>query len=106
MIYIAGPMRGLPHSNYHSFNAAAEKLRAIGHRVQNPAEIGERFGGIDELLSDNALLCACVKEELRILAGCDSIYLLHGWQHSEGARAELRLALEKGLDIFLEPEYP
>ena len=81
MIYIAGPMRGLPHSNYHSFRAAAERLRAVGHKVQNPAEIGE-------------------------LAECDSIYLLHGWQYSEGARAELKLAIEKGLDIFLEPEYP
>ena len=106
MIYIAGPMRGLPHSNYHSFRAAAERLRAVGHKVQNPAEIGERFGSIDELLSNDATLAACMKEELRILAECDSIYLLHGWQYSEGARAELKLAIEKGLDIFLEPDYP
>ena len=106
MIYIAGPMRGLPHSNYHSFNAAAARLRAVGHTVQNPAEIGERFGGIDAILSSQKTLDAVIKEELRILAECDIIYLLDGWQHSEGARAELKLALEKGLDIILEPEYP
>lgn len=106
MIYIAGPMRGLPHYNYHSFNAAAARLRAVGHKVRNPAEIAGDYGTADDLNADAALLARVVKQELRILSECDAIYLLNGWQHSEGARAELRLALDLGLDIFLEPDYP
>ncbi len=106
MIYIAGPMRGLPHSNYHSFRAAAARLRAVGHKVRNPVEIAGDYGTADDLNADAALLARVVKQELRILSECDSIYLLNGWQHSEGARAELRLALDLGLDIFLEPDYP
>lgn len=106
MIYIAGPMRGLPHYNYNSFRAAADRLRACGHKVRNPVEIAADFGTADDINADAALLARVTHEELRILAECDSIYLLHGWQYSEGARAELKLALEKGLDIFLEPEYP
>ena len=37
-IYIAGPMSGLPDLNSPAFNAMAERLRAHGHHVENPAE--------------------------------------------------------------------
>ena len=37
-IYVAGPMTGLPELNYPAFNAAADRLRARGWHVENPAE--------------------------------------------------------------------
>ena len=36
-IYIAGPMTGLPDSNYPAFHAAEARLQALGHEPHNPA---------------------------------------------------------------------
>ena len=38
-IYVAGPMTGHPELNFPAFHAAATELRALGHHVENPAEI-------------------------------------------------------------------
>ena len=37
-IFISGPMSGIDDYNKPAFNAAAEKLRAMGHKCFNPAE--------------------------------------------------------------------
>lgn len=38
VIYLSGPMKGYPESNYPLFRQVAADLRADGHRVYNPAE--------------------------------------------------------------------
>lgn len=38
VIYISGPMTGLPENNYPAFNEAAERLRGLGYKVINPAD--------------------------------------------------------------------
>jgi len=106
MIYIAGPMRGMPESNYPAFRRAAQRLRACGHIVVSPVDIGEGYGGQEKLLNDEDLLKRCMEDELRALAECDTIYLLKGWQYSKGALAELKCAIEHGLSIILEGQYP
>jgi hypothetical protein len=35
-LYIAGPMTGIPDSNYPAFNQAEIELRAAGYDVLNP----------------------------------------------------------------------
>ena len=42
IVYISGPMRGLPEFNYPAFNEAARMWRSRGFTVFNPAE---NFGG-------------------------------------------------------------
>ena len=125
-IYIAGPMRGKPDYNYPAFNEAAEKLRCDGWDVENPADISDRFGPQDEIAKSFLFMDAdptCVPPELSmrdyirqkgrlarklvayelgVVASCDAIYLLKGWENSEGTRAELHTALEHGLQIILE----
>lgn len=41
--------------------------------------------------------------DLEILKRCDAIYMLNNWQRSEGAKGELKLAVELGLEVYYEP---
>jgi len=102
-IYVAGPMTGLPEWNYPAFNAAAAELRAAGHEVVNPAEMGEKYGTPDELAADLYKMAGLVVEELDALAVCDAIYLLSGWQRSRGTRKELKVALDHKFEIIVAP---
>jgi hypothetical protein len=40
-IYLSGPMTGIPENNFPAFHMWAERLRADGYDVVNPAEIQE-----------------------------------------------------------------
>ncbi len=90
-IYIAGPMSGLPEFNYPAFHAMAEKLRAQGHHVENPAENPEPH-------------CRSWLGYMRMavaqLASCDAVYMLPGWSKSKGACIEHQLACGLGLEIL------
>lgn len=103
-VYIAGPMRGYPSCNYPAFRAAAQHLREThpDWAVESPAEIGERFGGQRQLLDNPELLRRVMDFELRVVVNCDAVYLLKGWERSEGARAELMVALDRRKEIMLE----
>lgn len=102
-IYIAGPMSGRDDYNYPAFNRAAERLRAEGWTVENPAEIGARFGTPVEISSLPELLCRVTRLELETVKTCDAIYMLQGWEKSTGARVELAAAISRDLVIILEP---
>lgn len=39
-VYVAGPMTDLTDFNYPAFNAVADRLRALGYEVENPADHG------------------------------------------------------------------
>lgn len=82
-LYIAGPMTGYPDCNYPAFNAAAERLRAAGFEVVNPAEIsaGARAHYVDYL-----------REDLRAMLDCEGVAVLPGWEFSTGARNEVNVA--------------
>lgn len=47
ILYLAGPMRGIPEFNFPAFMSAAADLRAQGHIVFNPAERDNRVHGCD-----------------------------------------------------------
>lgn len=102
-IYIAGPMTGLPNYNFAAFDAAAERLRADGHEVINPAEMSRNaLGGRSEL--EDFELAELMADEIAAITECDAIYLLCGWHKSNGARKELYHAIGNGLHIIAEGE--
>lgn len=93
-IYLAGPMTGLPDFNYPAFNAAAEKLRALGHGVCNPAE-----NPVPPCRSWEGYMRLALAQ----LVTCDCIVLLQGWQASRGAKVESDLALTLRMKVdYLE----
>jgi hypothetical protein len=70
-IYIAGPMTGLPDSNYPAFHRAATAWQNAGWDVDNPAD---HFGG-DQTKSYREY----VGVDVEGLAKCDAIAMLPGW---------------------------
>lgn len=94
-IYVAGPMTGYPELNFPAFHAAAARLRAAGHHVENPAEINA---------DPTAGWLECMRADIARLVTCDAVYLLTGWAKSRGACVEHQLAVGLGLEI-LEADY-
>ena len=102
-VYIAGQIRN--NKNYRArFEAAHEWLEAMGWKVVNPIYLTEIFGTPTEVQSNPRLLRAVMDAELAAIPHLDAIYLLRGWERSEGARAELAVALAHGKQILLEGE--
>lgn len=88
-IYVAGPMTGLPLSNYPAFHAEAARLRSLGYEVENPAD-----GAKQETWNDY------MRQALRMMLTCDAMVLLDGWQDSTGATIEVELAQRVGIQVF------
>lgn len=102
-LYIAGPMRGYPRFNFDRFAASARSLREAGYAVVSPAEMDLEDGDFDpdnpgEITKDRYE--RWMRRDLRALADCDAIFLLPGWQNSEGAKRELAFALAMNLEVI------
>jgi hypothetical protein len=116
-IYLAGPMRGIPHFNHPAFHEAAASLRAQGHFVFSPAEndidkYGHNFstenttGDNDQATKNHgfSLRNALATDTNFICLHADAIAMLPGWETSKGATAEWRLAIALNLNIiYLTP---
>lgn len=87
-IYIAGPMSGLPDFNRPAFHRAAGHIVRRGNVALNPA-----------ILPDGLEQAEYVDICLAMLRCADGVFMLDGWQHSAGAKAEYVLAEKLGLDI-------
>jgi hypothetical protein len=94
MLYISGPMGGLPGFNYPAFNFAAKRLRDLGYNVLNPAE---HFNG-DTGRNRHEYLALDV---IHLIAKCRSIVFLPGWLESDGAKLEAQIALYREYTCYL-----
>jgi glycosyltransferase involved in cell wall biosynthesis len=90
-IYLSGPMTGLPDYNRPAFERVAEELRAQGKSVFNPGDIGPK-----ENIMPRAWY---MRKDLDALMRSDSVYLLPGWETSEGAKLEVAIAKELELPV-------
>ncbi|HEY5987999.1 MAG TPA: DUF4406 domain-containing protein, partial [Streptosporangiaceae bacterium] len=96
LVYISGPMYGLPDLNKPAFDEAERKFQALGYLTFNPASFPP-----DE---EEAVYVARDLNVLRqMIAGVDMIALLPGWSKSRGAQAEERIAYWRGLDAVRMP---
>ena len=105
VLYIAGPMRGIAWFNYPMFDRVAKELREAGNEVISPADEDRQHDGFDPFANpSHANPDACtfpktmdfaktVRRCLDAVLRCDEIVLLPGWENSNGAVAELTLAI-------------
>lgn len=92
--YIAGPMRGYPNMNFDAFHRVARYLREeIGVKALNPAENFDGEQGVPYQV--------CMQEDLQMVLQSQALALLPGWEKSEGAKEEVRVASHTGKKFFL-----
>ena len=94
IIYIAGPMTGLPDLNRKAFHAAERRLRTR-YIVLSPAHIG---------MFPEGSWSDYMREALKLLIMSGVVYMLRGWRRSKGAVIEHNLAVALGMKIFYEKE--
>lgn len=105
VIYIAGPMRGLPHYNFPAFHAAAKRLRGHGHIVLSPAEDEKGRQLNPDSIYGEPQIQAFFRYDIASILKCDAVVVLDGWTYSELANLEVLLSRAIGLPIFkLSPQ--
>jgi len=92
LIYIAGPMTGIAEHNYPAFEAAKQILENEGWKVLTTANCLPT--GLDEDFYMRIAVCFVME--------VDAIYMLIGWQESEGERS---LADKLGIEIIYQEEH-
>lgn len=89
-VYIAGGMTGHPDPFAH-FDIMATRLRELGYRPVNPADISRHYNlDVENITEPNrrAILLA----DLAALEACDAVILIRGWEESLGAQTEIAYA--------------
>lgn len=95
LLYLSGPMSGMPDLNFPAFHRAAAKLRASGYDVVNPAEMDEADTSPKEW---HEYLRRDLIEMLQ--RRCTHIALLPGHENSKGATLELTVAKALGMEVM------
>ena len=123
-IYISGAVSDIDYNEAQArFNAAQAALEARGgYEVANPLSLMKwAIKGVEKGFMDDDVLCVehkdsgrrravlpeefwreCMDVCLRELLRCDAIYMLNNWRTSRGARVELAVAVELGLEILIQ----
>ena len=91
-VYISGKISGLEEKVYkNNFNSAELYLTGLGYDVVNPVSYPTEEGWKWE---------DYMKRDIKLLVGCDYIYLLEDWQSSDGASLEYVIAKNLGIKIL------
>ena len=97
VVYVAGAFRAKTQwaimQNVRKAEDASLKLWKLGYAVICPHTMTQHF---QNECQDEVWLKGC----LELLTRADAIYLVDGWEKSEGSLAELKLAQEIGLAIL------
>lgn len=96
IIYISGPISGMPEFNHPAFNAAAAGLRTAGWKVINPVELDDG----DTSREWHYYL----RRDLAELTKATHIYMLPGWPNSRGASLEFDVAQRLGMTVIYHPK--
>jgi len=93
-VYISGRVTGLPYEEaWMNFQMVEDLLIEDGYDVVNPLRNG---------LDPDDPWEAHMKEDIRLLMGCDAIYMMDNWRSSAGANIEIGMAIMFGIRIMNE----
>ena len=108
-------MRGKPNWNYEAFDRAEVMMSKLGWNVINPATLDENSKDTQGLQCEpddfdpdgdsfhRDVNRKIMKRDLDVICDkCDAIYMLEGWQMSQGANAEFYLSCSLGLTVLYE----
>lgn len=101
--YLAGPMRGIKNFNYPLFYAVAKFLRGLGYDIKNPAETDAEVH--DEAVAAKNPLDVYMRRDLADVAATDAVFLLPGWEESQGATIEATVAFMLGHPVYELPMF-
>lgn len=93
-VYISGPMTSLPDLNRQAFAWAEAQVTAAGLTPINPHTLCHPSWGWNE----------CMRADVKALCDCGAIFLLAGWQNSNGAQLELHIAHRLGLVVLTDAD--
>jgi len=103
VIYVAGKYTGgsewNTYLNIHRAKVAARKLWGEGWVVICPHANTAFFGGPENHEIDRL---RWLNGDIEILSRCDAIFMLRGFEQSRGAKRELEVAIERGLEVYYE----
>lgn len=123
VLYVAGPMTGVPHFNFPLFDTVSASLRLDGFTIISPAETDHertRAAAMESLTGSIADLASvegaeswgdCLARDVKMLADgaeqsdysllkIDGIAFLPNWEKSRGARLEAFVGLLTGKEYF------
>lgn len=96
-VYISGAIAHHDMEERRSAFGAAERLLWMkGFDPVNPFKNG---------LPADAHWRRHMRADLRLLLGCDYIYMLRGWELSKGAKLELDVASSCGIEVMFEGQF-
>lgn len=88
-VYISGKISGLSEKVYkNNFNSAELYLTGLGYDTVNP---------VSEVTIPNGTWEDYMRRDIKLLCDCDYIYLLEGWEDSDGASLEKLIADNLGI---------
>ena len=90
-IYISSPITGYNLNERHKFFARIEnELTILGYKAVNP---------MAKPMPDSVPYTEQMKEDLRLLLGCDGIVVPNRWRCSKGCETERRVADACGIPV-------
>ena len=90
-VQISGAISNNPDYKW-DFAKAKALIVAAGHEAVNPAEVTIKDGTWLDFM----------RHDIKLLADCEGVYMLAGWEQSKGACVEHQLAQGLGLKIYYE----
>ena len=92
--YICGKVTGLPEKEYHAkFRQGEIAVTILGHEPVNPCTLPHNHDKTWQ---------SYMREAITEMLRCDLVYVLQGWESSQGAQAEIALAKALGMRVIYE----